>query len=73
METGSLFVLPVYGILGKGVLVVLTNYSQLTATQLKETLSQVRCLVNGRIAIAFARLYSRMIRGSCIPSPLRDR
>ena len=42
------------------------------AAILEEPISHVRGWVNGQIEIAAAKLYSRMIRGDRLPSPLRD-
>ena len=69
----SLFSLSVDGMLGKEALVVLTNLSQLVAEKLEEPISHLRGWFNGRISIAVVRLYSLMIRGACLPVPLRDR
>ena len=67
------FVLLVDGMLGKEALVVLTNLSRLMVEKLEEPISHVRGWVNGRIAVAVARSYSRMIHGDRLPSPLRGR
>ena len=66
----SPFVLSVDGMLGKEAPVVLVNLSRLMAEKLKEPISHVCGWFNGRIAIAIARSYSRMIRGVCLPSTL---
>ena len=58
--------------LGKEALVILSNLSRLMAEKLEEPISHVRGWVNGRIAIAVTRLYSRMIRDDLLPSTLRD-
>ena len=68
----SPFVLSVDGMLGKEALIVLTNLIRLMAKKLEEPLSHVCGWVNGRIIIAVARSYSRMIRGDRLPSPLWD-
>ena len=59
--------------LGKGALVVLTYLSRLVTEKLEETLSHVRDWVSGRIEIAVASYYSRMVRGTRLPSPPWDR
>ena len=58
--------------LGKEALVVLSNLSRLMAEKLEEPTSHVRGWVNGLIAIAVARYYSRMICGDCVTSSLQD-
>ena len=40
---------------------------------MEEPIPHMLIWVNGLIAIVVARLYSRMIRGVCIPIPLRYR
>ena len=67
------FVLYVYGILGKEVLVIPVNLSLLMAEKMEEPILQVRGWVNGRTEIAVARLYYRIICGARLPSPLQDR
>ena len=57
----SLFVSSVDGILGKEAQFVLA------------TLSRLMGWVNGWISIAVARLYSRMLHGYQVPSPLQTR
>ena len=52
----SLFVLSVYGMLGKGYLVILTTLSQLMAKKIEEPISHVRFWVNGRVAIVVTGL-----------------
>ena len=69
----SPFVISVHGVLGKEALFVITNLSQLVVEKMDEPISQVRGWINDQIAIAIARLYSRIICGACLPSPLRDR
>ena len=64
------FVLSVDGMIGREVLVVLSQLIQAMADKRKEHPSQVRGWVNGRIAIAVASSYSRMIRGARLPIPL---
>ena len=49
---------------------MLSQLIQIMVEKMEEPLSQVRKWVNGRIAIAVARSYSRMIRGARLPSPL---
>ena len=68
----SLFSLSVYGMRRKEALVVLTSFSRLMAKKIEEPLSHIRGWVNGRIVIAIARLYYRIICGVNLPSPLRD-
>ena len=58
--------------LGMEALVILSDLSQLMAEKLKEPNSHVRLWINGQIVITIARLYSRMIHGACLLSPLRD-
>ena len=58
--------------LGREALVVISQLGRVMAEKREEEpLSQVRGWVNGRIAIAVSRSYSRMIRGARLPSPLR--
>ena len=59
--------------LGREALVVLTQLSQTMAVEMDEPILHVRGWINGRIATAVARSYSRMICGAQLPSPLRDR
>ena len=68
----SPFVLSVDRMLGRESLVRLSQLSRVMAEKREEPLSQVRGWVNGRIAIAVARSYSRMKRGARICSPLRE-
>ena len=68
-----LFVISVDGMLGKESLVVLVNLSQLMAAKMKESISHVHDWINDRIAITVAIMYSCMIRGACLHSPLWDR
>ena len=53
----SSFFLSVDGMLGKKVLVVLTNLSHLMAAKMEEPILQVRFWVNFRITTAVARSY----------------
>ena len=69
----SLFVLSVNGMIVIEALVVLRNFSQLIATKIEETLSQVHGWVNGNITIAVVRSNYRRICGASIPPPLQDR
>ena len=50
-------------ILGREALIIFLQLSQVMAEKRVETLSQARGWVNGQIAIAVARSYSRMIGG----------
>ena len=52
---------------------MLYQLSQVVADKREEPLSQVRVCVNGHIAIAIARSYSRMICRARPPSPLWER
>ena len=70
-EGKSLFVLSFDGTLGKESQVVLANLSQILAAKMEEPISHVKGWSNGRITIAFARPYSRMIRRARVPIPLR--
>ena len=69
----SPFVLSVEGVLAREALDVLSQSSRVMAEKREEPLLQVQGWVNGRITIAVVRSYSRMIRGSWLPSPLRER
>ena len=51
----SLFVLSVYGILGKEDLIIIANLSRLVAVKMEEPIFHICVLVNGRIKISFAR------------------
>ena len=66
----SLFVLSVYGVMGKDTQVVLATLSQIMATKMDETILHVKSWVNGQIAIAVARSYSQVLRGAQFPIPL---
>ena len=68
----SPFVISVDGMLGKKALVILANLSQIMAAKMDEPILHVRGWINGRIAIAFARLYSQMIHEDRLPSHLWD-
>ena len=59
--------------LRREALVVLLQLIQLMAEEIAEPLLQVRGWVNSQIAIAVARSYSQMIRGSLLPSPLWEK
>ena len=59
--------------LGNEALVILANLIQLMAAKMEEPINYWRVWVNGRISIAVVILYSRMIRGDRLPSPLRYR
>ena len=67
------FVLSVKGILGREALVILSQLSRFMSDKREEPPLQVWRWVNGRIAIAVARSYSRMICRDRLPSPLRER
>ena len=69
----SPFVLSGNGMLGKDYLFVILNLSRLMAEIIEEPISHIRGLVNGWIAIAVMRFYSRIIRRACLTSPLWDR
>ena len=58
--------------LGKEPLVVIGSLSRLMVEKIDEPILHVRGWINVQIAIAVTRLYSRMIRGACPPSPLWD-
>ena len=68
-----MFVLSIYGVLGREALVVLAQLSRSMAEKMDEPILHVRGWINGRIEIAVERLYSRMIRVYRLPSPLQDR
>ena len=51
---------------------MLSWLSQFIAEKREEPRLQVQGWVNGRIAIAVAKLYSQMIRVAWLPSPLRE-
>ena len=68
----SPFVLSVDRMLVREALVILAQLSRTMAEKREEPLSQVRGWVNGQIAIAVARSYSRMIRRAQLPSPLLE-
>ena len=59
--------------LGKDALAILVNLSQLMAAKLEEPIFHVRGWVKNLIAIKITILYSCMIPGTCLPSPLQDR
>ena len=67
-----MFVLSVDGMLGKEVLIIITNLSRLMAAKLEELISHVRSWVNGQLTILFMRSYYHMFFGYCLPSPLQD-
>ena len=56
----------------KEALVVLTQLSQTMAEKKYNPFLYVQGWINGQIAIAVTRLYSRMIRRARLPSPLQD-
>ena len=66
------FVISFGGMLGREALFVIANYSQLMAAKMDEPILHVHVWINGRIAIAVTRSYSKMIGGDQLPSPLRD-
>ena len=51
---------------------VLAQLSRIMAAKMDETISHVRGWINGRIRIAVAISYSRMIRGARLHCPLQD-
>ena len=59
--------------LGNEALVILSNLSQLMAEKLEEPISHVRGWFNRCIAITLTGLYSRIIYGYCLTSPLQER
>ena len=59
--------------LGNKALVVLKHLSRIMAAKMEETVSNLHGWINGRILIAVTILYSCMIWGAHLPSPLRDR
>ena len=58
--------------LGKEVLVALTNFSRLMAGKIEEPISHVRSWVKGRIKIAVVSSYSHMICGARLSIPLQN-
>ena len=50
--------------MGKDLLVVLATLIQIMATKIDEHIPHVTVWFNGWIVIEFARLYSRLLRGS---------
>ena len=58
----SLFVLSVYGMLGKEALFILSQLSRVMVAKRAEPFSQVRGWVNSPIKIAVMRSYSQTIR-----------
>ena len=69
----SPFVLSADGILGREALVVLSQLIRFMAEKREESLLKVGGWIKGRIKIAVARSYSRMIRGYRLPSLLWER
>ena len=67
------FVLSVDVMVGRKFIVVLFQLRRIMAEKREVPLLQLRGWVNRRIAVAIARLYSRMIRRDGLPSPLRER
>ena len=59
--------------MGKEAQALLVTLSQLMSSKIDEPILNVKGQVNGRIAIAVARLYSRVLRGSRVPSTMRTR
>ena len=68
-----MLVLSIGEILGREALVVLVNLSQLMAEKTDDPISRVQGCINSHIAIAVTSLYSCMIYGARLPSPLQDR
>ena len=52
---------------------VLAQFSLIMAAKLDESIFHIRGWINGKIAIAVARSYSRIIFRARLPNPLRDR
>ena len=69
----SLFVISIDGILGRETLVLLTNLIWLMAEKTDNPILHVCGCINGPIEISVERSYSRIIRGTRLPGPLRDR
>ena len=59
-------------IIGRGSLVVLVNFSSLMVAKMYEPILHMQIWVNVQNTIAVASLYSQMIHGSKILSPLGD-
>ena len=59
--------------LGRETLVVLTTLSQLIAAKMDDPILHMQGWVNGGITIEVARVYSQIIHGDRLPSPLQDR
>ena len=57
--------------IGKDSLVVLANLIPIMAEKMEEPILHVRGWINGRITITVAILYSRMVCGDRLPSPLQ--
>ena len=53
--------------------VILATLSRLIAAKMEEPILHVEGWINGRIAIAVARSYSRMLCGDWVPNPLQTR
>ena len=66
----SPFVLSLDEMLGSASLVVTAQFSRVAAAKREKSLLQIQGWVSGQIEIAVARSYSRMIRGTRLPSPL---
>ena len=60
------------GILAREALVVISQLSRVMSDKREEPLLQVRGWLNGRIEIAIAMSYSRMIFRARLSSPLRE-
>ena len=67
----SQFLLSVDGFLGKKAQVVLATLTRLMAEKMEEPVFNVKDWVNGRIAIVVASLYSQILHGAQVSSPLR--
>ena len=68
----SPFILSIYGMLGKYARVVITTLSQLMNAKIEESISHVKGLVNGWVAIVVGRSCSRIICGDRVSSTFRN-
>ena len=66
----SLFVLSMYGMLGKEALVVTSDFSLLMVGKLEELILHASVWINRDISIVITRLYYCMLHGDCLPIPL---
>ena len=69
----SQFLLSVGAMTGKEALVPLSTLSRVMAKKMDEIISHVTGWVNGRIAVAAARSYCRVLHRARSPSPLWNR